>query len=167
LCKESLRSRRITTSFLQKIPGIRRHYKKSLLLFPLALEQIKLEEHYQRCRAFTFLSEEDIGLTPIEAQACGGPVLAFGRGGALETVIGGLVSSSFAPESSTGVSLAEQSAESLADVIRFFESIETRFSPAFIRRDAERFDVSRFKSEMGAFINPKMLKFTNRRLAEG
>jgi glycosyltransferase involved in cell wall biosynthesis len=125
-----------------------------------------VREHYQRCRAFIFPSEEDIGLTPIEAQACGRPVIAFGRGGALETLIGGLPTSSFAPESSTGVFFAEQSAESLADAIRFFESIETHFSPAFIRRNAERFDVSRFKSEMGAFINLKMLKFGNRQLEE-
>jgi glycosyltransferase involved in cell wall biosynthesis len=125
-----------------------------------------VREHYQRCRAFIFPSEEDIGLTPIEAQACGRPVIAFGRGGALETVIGGLPASSFAPESSTGVFFAEQSAESLADAIRFFESIETRFSPAFVRRNAERFDVSRFKSEMGAFINLKMLEFKNRQLED-
>jgi len=125
-----------------------------------------VREHYQRCRAFIFPSEEDIGLTPIEAQACGRPVIAFGCGGALETVIGGLPTSSFAPESSTGVFFAEQSAESLADAIRFFESIETHFSPAFVRRNAERFDVSRFKSEMGAFINLKMLKFGNRQLEE-
>ena len=121
-----------------------------------------VREHYRRCRAFIFPSEEDIGLTPIEAQACGRPVIAFGCGGALETVIGGLPTSSFAPESSTGVFFAEQSAESLADAIRFFESIETHFSPAFIRRNAERFDVSHFKSQMGAFINLKMLKFRNR-----
>jgi glycosyltransferase involved in cell wall biosynthesis len=121
-----------------------------------------VREHYRRCRAFIFPSEEDIGLTPIEAQACGRPVIAFGRGGALETVIGALPTTSFAPESSTGVFFAEQSAESLADAIRFFESNETRFSPAFIRGHAERFDVSRFKSEMRAFINVKMLEFVKR-----
>jgi glycosyltransferase involved in cell wall biosynthesis len=125
-----------------------------------------VREHYRRCRAFIFPGEEDIGLTPIEAQACGRPVIAFGRGGALETVIGGLPTSSFAPESSTGVFFAEQSAESLADAIRFFELNETRFSPAFIRRHAERFDVSRFKSEMGSFINLRMLEFKNRKLED-
>jgi glycosyltransferase involved in cell wall biosynthesis len=122
-----------------------------------------VREHYRRCRAFIFPSEEDIGLTPIEAQACGRPVIAFGRGGALETVKGGLPASSFAPESSTGVFFAEQSAESLADAIRFFESNETRFSPAFIRGHAERFDVSRFKAEMGAFIDLKMLEYRNKK----
>jgi glycosyltransferase involved in cell wall biosynthesis len=127
-------------------------------------EQVR--EYYQRCRAFIFPSEEDIGLTPIEAQACGRPVIAFGRGGALETVAGGFPTDSYVPESSTGVFFAEQSPESLAEAIRFFESNETRFSPAFIRRHAERFDVSRFKAEMGAFINLKMLEFRNRKLED-
>ena len=126
----------------------------------------EVRENYAHCRALLFPGEEDFGIVPVEAQSFGRPVIAFGRGGALETVIGGLPASSFAPESSTGVFFAEQSAESLADAIRFFESIETHFSPAFIRRNAERFDVSRFKSEMGAFINLKMLKFGTRQLEE-
>ena len=118
--------------------------------------------YYQRCRAFIFPSEEDIGLTPIEAQACGRPVIAFGRGGALETVVGEFPTSSSAPGSSTGVFFAEQSAESLAEAIRFFEANETRFSPAFIRRHAERFDLPRFKAEMYAFINARMLEFRDK-----
>ena len=126
----------------------------------------EVRENYAHCRALLFPGEEDFGIVPVEAQSFGRPVIAFGRGGALETVIGGLPASSFAPESSTGVFFAEQSAESLADALRFFESIETHFSPAFVRRNAERFDVSRFKSEMGAFINLKMLKFGNRQLEE-
>jgi len=121
-----------------------------------------VREHYRRCKAFIFPSEEDIGLTPIEAQACGRPVIAFGRGGALETVVGGFPTDSYVPESSTGVFFAEQSAESLAEAIRFFESNETRFLPAFIRHHAERFDVPRFKAEMYAFINLKMLEFIKR-----
>jgi len=126
----------------------------------------EVHENYAHCRALLFPGEEDFGIVPVEAQSFGRPVVAFRRGGALETVIGGFPTSSYAAESSTGVFFAEQSAESLADAIRFFESIETPFSPTFIRRNAERFDVSRFKSEMGAFINLKMLKFTNRELEE-
>jgi glycosyltransferase involved in cell wall biosynthesis len=121
-----------------------------------------VRSHYQRCRAFIFPSEEDIGLTPIEAQACGRPVIAFGRGGALETVMGGFPANSYAPESSTGIFFAEQSAESLVEAIRFFEANEHRFSPALIRRHAERFDVPRFKAEMYAFINARMLEFRDK-----
>jgi len=125
-----------------------------------------VRNHYQRCRAFIFPSEEDIGLTPIEAQACGRPVIAFGRGGALETVVGGFPTSSFAPESSTGVFFAEQSAESLAGAIRFFEANENRFSPALIRRQAERFAMPRFKAEMYAFINARMLEFRDKQTSD-
>jgi glycosyltransferase involved in cell wall biosynthesis len=120
-------------------------------------EQVR--DHYQRCRAFLFPSEEDIGLTPIEAQACGRPVIAFGRGGALETVRGGFPADGFAHDSSTGIFFAEQTPESLAGAIRFFESNEARFSPALIRRHAERFDVARFQADMGALINGKMVQF--------
>jgi glycosyltransferase involved in cell wall biosynthesis len=113
-----------------------------------------------------FPGEEDFGIVPVEAQSFGRPVIAYGRGGALETVVGGFPASSYAPESSTGVFFAEQSAESLAEAIRFLESNETCFSPTFIRQHAERFDVSCFKSGMGAFINLKMLEYRSRQLEE-
>jgi glycosyltransferase involved in cell wall biosynthesis len=123
-------------------------------------------ENYARCRALLFPGEEDFGIVPVEAQSFGRPVIAFGRGGALETVVGGFPTDSCAAESSTGIFFAEQSAESLAEAIRFFESNETRFSPAFIRHHAERFDGSRFKAEMRAFINLKTLEFKNRQLED-
>ena len=122
----------------------------------------EVRENYARCRALLFPGEEDLGIVPVEAQSFGRPVIAYGRGGALETVVGGFPGDGYAPESSTGVFFAEQSADSLAEAIRFFESHESRFSPAFIRRHAERFDVSRFQTEISAFINAKMLEFTSK-----
>jgi glycosyltransferase involved in cell wall biosynthesis len=124
----------------------------------------ELRENYARCRALLFPGEEDFGIVPVEAQSFGRPVIAFGRGGALETVVGGFPGDCYAPESSTGVFFAEQSGEFLAQAIRFFESNECRFSPTFIRRHAERFDESRFKAEMRAFINAKMVEFKNMHL---
>jgi len=126
----------------------------------------EVRENYACCRALLFPGEEDFGIVPVEAQSFGRPVIAFGRGGVLETVVGGVPTSSFAPESSTGVFFAEQSAESLAEAIRFFEANETRFSPAFIRRHAEHFDVPRFKAEMYAFINARMLEFRNKQTSD-
>ena len=106
------------------------------------------------------------GLATRDVEAITGPVTAFRRGGALETVVGVFPTSSYAAEPSTGIFLAEQSLEPLAEGRRFFESNETRLSPAFIRGHPERFDVSRFKAEMGAFINLKMLEFVRRGKSE-
>jgi glycosyltransferase involved in cell wall biosynthesis len=118
-----------------------------------------VRDHYRRCRAFLFPGEEDIGLTPIEAQASGRPVIAYGRGGAAETVNGFFVGEPPRPETATGVFFAQQSPESMVEAIRQFESVEPRFSPEFIRAHALRFDVSRFKREMGEFVAEKVAAF--------
>jgi glycosyltransferase involved in cell wall biosynthesis len=118
-----------------------------------------VRDHYRRCRAFLFPGEEDIGLTPIEAQASGRPVIAYGRGGALETVDGFCVGDPARPEAATGVFFARQSVESLVEAMRVFESVEARFSPVFIRAQVERFDVSRFRREMAEFVVEKMAAF--------
>lgn len=118
-----------------------------------------VRDHYRRCRAFLFPGEEDIGLTPIEAQASGRPVIAYGKGGALETVVGYEADGGSEPEKCTGVFFAPQTVDALVEAVRLFESIEGRFDPALIRANAERFDVSRFKAEMGAFISEKLAEF--------
>ncbi len=115
-----------------------------------------VHDYYSRCRALLFPGEEDIGLTPVEAQASGRPVIAYGRGGALETVRGFFSGDAATPESSTGIFFAPQSVEALVEAIRVFESVESRFSPAFIRSQVERFHTPRFKAEMGAFIAEKL-----------
>lgn len=112
----------------------------------------RLRENYADCRALLFPGEEDFGIVPVEAQSFGRPVIAFGRGGALETVIG-FSDNEERPELSTGVFFAEQSVDCLADAILQFESVETKFSPEFIRSTVERFDVSRFKCEISDFID--------------
>jgi glycosyltransferase involved in cell wall biosynthesis len=118
-----------------------------------------VRDHYGRCRALLFPGEEDIGLTPIEAQASGRPVIAYGRGGALETVNGFFVGEPPRPEVATGIFFGQQSVESLVEAMRVFESVEARFSPVFIRAHAQRFDVSRFKKEMFEFIENKLTAF--------
>ncbi|HUE75836.1 MAG TPA: glycosyltransferase [Chloroflexota bacterium] len=95
---------------------------------------------YSRCRAFIFPGEEDFGLTPLEAHASGRPVIAFGAGGAKETIVPGL----------TGTFFYEPSADALADAV---ESLDTRdVDPATIRHHAERFDVTHFKEQLLDFI---------------
>lgn len=106
-------------------------------------------EHYARCRAFIFPGEEDFGITPVEAQAAGRPVVAFGRGGVLETVIPLHDAGNKPP---TGVFFREPTAEALAEAVRTFENQESAFDPQAIRQNALRFDRSRFKQRISQTI---------------
>lgn len=116
------------------------------------LDDEAVRESYAQCRALLFPGEEDFGIVPVEAQSFGRPVLAYGRGGVLETVQG-LAGDPLNVESATGVFFAEQTADSLVEALEFFESVESRFSPSFIRHSVERFDASHFKSAMTDFID--------------
>lgn len=97
-----------------------------------------------RCRAFVFPGLEDFGIAPVQAMACGRPVIAYANGGALDTVVEGVNGSFF----------REQTPESLVDAVRHFD--ETTFDPAAIRAHAERFDVGVFKAELQAFIEKEL-----------
>jgi len=92
----------------------------------------------QRCRAFLYPQIEDFGITAVEAQAAGRPVIALGRGGALETVVDGV----------TGCFFKEQTVVALVDALRRFEANEAGFDPAACRKNAERFSVEIFRSEL-------------------
>ena len=83
---------------------------------------------------------------PLEAQACGRPVIAYGRGGALETVVDGV----------TGLFFTEQTPRSLRAAVERFVGMESAFDPARIRRHAAFFSRDRFKAEMQAFIGAKL-----------
>ncbi len=93
---------------------------------------------YSRARAFVFASEEDFGITPLESMASGRPVIAFGKGGALETVIDG----------KTGVFFDAQTPESLQEAVLKFEDRINLFDPRSIREHAMQFDVHRFKARL-------------------
>lgn len=101
-----------------------------------------LRDHLMRARAFIFAAEEDFGIAPVEAQACGTPVIAFGRGGATETVIDG----------ETGLFFYEQTAEAIANAVNAFEDCRAKFDRNRIRRNAERFGTERFVSEFRKFV---------------
>lgn len=107
----------------------------------------RIREHMRRCRALLFPGEEDFGIVPVEAQACGTPVIAYGKGGATETII--------PPESDqepTGLFFAEPSADCLAEAMRQFEIQSLDFSPIVARRQALRFHSQRFKEELFGFL---------------
>jgi glycosyltransferase involved in cell wall biosynthesis len=107
-----------------------------------------IRDHLRRCRALLFPGEEDFGIVPVEAMACGAPVIAFGAGGATETVI--------APASRrepTGLFFAEQSVDCLAETLVDFERQSSDFNPAVARRRAMRFTAPRFAEELFAFLD--------------
>jgi len=118
----------------------------------------QLREAYAGCRAFVFTAEEDFGITPVEAQACGRPVIALGKGGACETVLphpefpspGAWPAASAAP---TGVLYPEQTVESLIEAVLFFEAHERDFDPAATRASVQRFDRPRFLVEFKDFVD--------------
>jgi glycosyltransferase involved in cell wall biosynthesis len=104
-----------------------------------------LPELYRNARALVFPGVEDFGITPLEAQACGRPVIAFGQGGALETVTG-----------ETGVFFHQQSVDALEDALARFDAFEAGFEPAVARAQAERFSRRGFQAalvrELGALL---------------
>lgn len=102
-----------------------------------------LKEYMQKARAFVYAAEEDFGIVTVEAQACGTPVIAFGKGGSLETVI----------EDKTGIFFHEHTAANLQTAVRRFENIEDRFSPQELEKNSKRFGRERFKQEFKNFID--------------
>ena len=96
----------------------------------------KVTELFQNCSALIMTQEEDFGITSLEAQACGKPVIAYGRGGALETVIAG----------KTGEFFAEQNEESLAETLKKFRP--DKYKPEDCRANAEKFSRKRFQKEL-------------------
>lgn len=99
-----------------------------------------VREYYRKCKAFIFPGEEDFGITPVEAQACGTPVIAYGKGGATETVIDGI----------TGVFFKEQTEESLIDAVDRFEKIS--IDSGVCRENAEKFGIERFEHQMKNYV---------------
>ncbi|MFQ1917381.1 glycosyltransferase family 4 protein [Aeromonas veronii] len=112
-----------------------------------------LKSHLQRAKGFVFAAEEDFGITPVEAQACGTPVIAFGKGGALETV------RPMGVERPTGLFFNEQTVSSLCSAIDEFEANSHLFTAAFCRTNAERFSEARFIRELGCFVDEKWRQF--------
>jgi glycosyltransferase involved in cell wall biosynthesis len=107
-----------------------------------------IRDHLRRAKALLFPGEEDFGIVPLEAQACGCPVIAFGRGGATETVRGLNVASE-----PTGVFFEEQTPDAVAAAIEEFERNADRFDPRAARRQAVLFRKERFEGELFAYLD--------------
>jgi glycosyltransferase involved in cell wall biosynthesis len=105
-----------------------------------------LKQHYARCRALIFPGEEDFGMVPVEAMASGRPVVAFGRGGATETVAKDI----------SGVFFAEQTVGAISSAVESLKQIE--FDPAKIANHAKQFGRDQFLQKMSAHIGGLLAK---------
>lgn len=106
-----------------------------------------LLSHLQQAKAFIFAAEEDFGIAPLEAQACGTPVIAFGKGGALETIIGEANHSN-----RTGVFFLEQTTDAICAAVNSFENLETPILPSDCRQNALRFSQAEFRQHFTRFV---------------
>ena len=116
-----------------------------------------LRGYLQRAKAFVFAAQEDFGIMPLEAQACGTPVIAYGRGGILETIRG------LGHPQPTGVLYEEQTPDAIIDAVRLFENSRQLISPQACRLNAERFASDRFLSEFGQFVETAWQDFCLKR----
>lgn len=121
-------------------------YNGADITFTGRISDEEVKDYLQRCRALLFCAEEDFGIIPVEAQACGRPVIAFKKGGALETVV----------EGKTGTFFSEQTSESLMDAIERFEKMT--FDTEKIVEHAKTFSTSRFCAQLKHFIDETLEK---------
>jgi Glycosyltransferase len=112
-----------------------------------------LRDHMRRARAFVFAAPEDFGIVMVEAQACGAPVIAFGRGGALDIVRG------LEHDVPTGVLFGESTPESIVDAIATFERAESRITAEACRASALRFGADLFHERFSAFATEALRRF--------
>lgn len=114
------------------------------------LDDAGLREKMRRARAFVFAAEEDFGIMPVEAQACGAPVIAFGRGGSLETVIG--------PDKDkpTGLFFGSQTEDAIIEAVERFERLSSLFTPQNCRANAEKFTRENFRRNFLRIVEEEM-----------
>ena len=108
-----------------------------------------VEDYMRRCKGFIFPPEEDFGITPVEAQAAGAPVIAYAKGGQAETVIDG----------ETGFIFTQQTVESLVHSVKRLQASVDQFEADRLRKNAERFSESRFQTQFGDFVNDAWTQF--------
>jgi glycosyltransferase involved in cell wall biosynthesis len=121
------------------------------------VDEPQLRENYAHCRALLFAAAEDFGLVSVEAQSFGRPVIAYGRGGSLENIVGlprKEIATTPAPDlHPTGIFFDDQTAPSLIAAMERFEEAEDRFDPQEIRLHAQQFDIAVFAEKLRLFVD--------------
>jgi glycosyltransferase involved in cell wall biosynthesis len=107
----------------------------------------EIRDHLRRCRALLFPGQEDFGIVPVEAQACGAPVIAYRQGGACETVL-----DAGQRNVGSGVFFDEQTPEALAEAMRWLEARPERFSTAVARQQSLKFNAERYERELVGYL---------------
>ena len=108
-----------------------------------------VEEYMQKAKAFVYAACEDFGIAPVEAQSCGTPVIAYGKGGALETVR----DVRQFPQTGTGLHFFPQTVEALADTVKIFTEYQGKIQPEICRQNAEGFTPEVFSQQYLAFVD--------------
>ncbi len=109
----------------------------------------KVTELMKRAKAFVFAAEEDFGIVPVEAQACGTPVIAYGKGGATETVVHG----------ETGILFDKQTTESIKEAVELLIDNPNKFDPSVIRAHSEKFSIDNFKNNFSSALEEEYQTF--------
>jgi glycosyltransferase involved in cell wall biosynthesis len=120
------------------------------------LPDVERDRWLAGARGFLIAADEDFGIAPVEAQAHGTPVIAYGHGGAVETVRG------LDHPAPTGVFFDEPTAGAIADAVRRFEAAAERITARACRENAERFSAGRFRAELVAFVDARRAEFAAR-----
>jgi glycosyltransferase involved in cell wall biosynthesis len=110
---------------------------------------------YGSCQALIFPGEEDFGIVPLEAQACGRPVIAYGKGGVLETVIP-VRANAESVGSASGIFFSEQTPEHLIQAVELYQKLQDQFNPEKIRNHAAQFSAQRFRDQMLEYIQARL-----------
>jgi glycosyltransferase involved in cell wall biosynthesis len=118
-----------------------------------------LSAHMRRSKAFIFAAEEDFGITPLEAQASGTPVIAYARGGTLETI----AATALDGKKRTGVFFHHQTTEAIVSAVKEFEALTVKISPEDCRKNAMRFTTQHFRDQFTSYVDVTYAKFVRQK----